>query len=49
MIDNALIGFPNRVQNRSGIYNSFVRVCLDFLFALQMAKIHPNFVTKTLL
>jgi len=28
---------------------SHVRVCLDFLFALQMAKIHPNFVAKILM
>jgi len=26
-----------------------LRVYLDFLFALQMAKIHPNFVAKILM
>lgn len=36
----------DKAQNQN--YTS-QRVCLDFLFARQMAKIHPNFAAKILM
>ncbi len=31
------------------VNRGMLRVCLDFLFALQMTKIRPSFVTKILM